>query len=139
MAAPLASAAEGALECLPHELRQLALPIVRHLFSTGHASLPPGAGVESLRAVVQTVGAAASLVLSRALLDESGRMQLWLGLKALAESSPGLAASPTKCGSGLAAPRSTPRAGAWFAAPCVSPRVPPVCLFVCPVCTAVAG
>ncbi len=100
MAAPLASAAEGALECLPHELRQLALPIVRHLFSTGHASLPPGAGVESLRAVVQTVGAAASLVLSRALLDESGRMQLWLGLKALAESSPGLAASAEN-GTGL--------------------------------------
>ena len=85
LVSPLLSAAQRLLLCLPHELRALVRPILTELLAAGAAKSV--VGFEHLRGLIQAVGAAASLVLSRALLDPDGRMRLWLGMKALADSA----------------------------------------------------
>mgnify|MGYP002832533077 CR=1 FL=1 len=52
---------------------------------TSHAAAK---GLGQMRVLIQAVGAGASVVLTKALLDPAGRMRLWMGLKALAESAP---------------------------------------------------
>ena len=83
LASELMTATEKLLSCLPHELRELGMPIAQELF---HGA--SGRAGQQARGLIQAIGAAASLVLSRALLDPDGRMRLWLGLKALADSAP---------------------------------------------------
>ena len=83
LATPLIDIIERSLLCLPHELRNLATPIAQELFLAGTAASTNTLG--SVRSGLRAVGAAASLVLSRALLEPSGRMRLWLGLKELVD------------------------------------------------------
>ena len=83
---PLLSIAERLLRCLPHELRELARPIAMELLHVGVEKST--IGYDQFRGIVQAVGATASLILTRTLLDPAGRMRLWLGLKALADSAP---------------------------------------------------
>ena len=64
----------------------LARPILAELLAAGAAKSV--VGFEHLRGLIQAIGAAGSLVLSRALLDPDGRMRLFLGMKALADSAP---------------------------------------------------
>ena len=87
IASELESVTEQVLACLPHELRVLTQPMVAELFH-GRASAAATKGLVQLRGLIQAIGAAVSLVLTRALLDPAGRMRLWLGLKALADSEP---------------------------------------------------
>ena len=80
------SMAERLLRCLPHELRELARPIAVELLAVG---VEKGAiDNDKFRSIVQALGATLSLVLTRTLLDPAGRMKLWLGLKAFADSAP---------------------------------------------------
>ena len=90
LAVELGRAAEHLLLCLPHELRELMRPIAAELFraSPSSANESEPRTLDQVRGLIRTVGAAASLVLTRALLDPAGRMKLWLGLKALANSAP---------------------------------------------------
>ena len=53
-----------------------------------NASAGGDQGIDQVRGLIRAIGAAASVVLTRALLDPDGRMKLWLGLKALADSAP---------------------------------------------------
>ena len=61
--------------------------MVTELFH-GATSDAASKGLHQLRGLIQAFGAAASVVLTRALLNPDGRMRLWLGLKALSTSSP---------------------------------------------------
>ena len=86
LTSPMLSMAERLLRCLPHELRELARPIAVELLAVG---VEKGAiDNDKFRSIVQALGATLSLVLTRTLLDPAGRMKLWLGLKAFADSAP---------------------------------------------------